>query len=308
MSPDSEGLKAAPVSVVIPFHDSIGTLPRALCSVLSQTVSPIEIIIVDDCSTPTQAEELDRYLEQLPERAEIRLIRSTSNRGPGHARNMGWDASAGELVAFLDADDAWHPEKLARQLTYFREVPQAALVGGQAAQLPGAPSHGASGEASTSCGVSGRRRVTKWTLAVRNPFHTSSVLVKRSLPWRFPDAYAAEDLHLWATVVLSGSQCLRLQDRLSYRFKEPYGSHGLSGFLIRMEAGELRAFGELAKDFPVGRTWLFVAWTISILKFVRRLLRVSFRSGLQGKVERHEQSGCAHGVLRDGELRRRPVL
>jgi glycosyltransferase involved in cell wall biosynthesis len=98
------------VSVIVPVFDGEKTIERALNSILAQTFTDFEIIVVDDASTDLTAELVsERYREQL------KLIRHANNRGAAAARNTGIAAARGEWVAFLDSDDIWHEAKLTRQ-------------------------------------------------------------------------------------------------------------------------------------------------------------------------------------------------
>lgn len=102
------------ISVVIPTHNRAHTLPRALDSVLGQTVPPAEIIVVNDGSTDTTAALL---AERYPQVHHL----STDNQGVSAARNAGIRASRGDWIALLDSDDAWKPEKLALQVRAIRD-------------------------------------------------------------------------------------------------------------------------------------------------------------------------------------------
>jgi glycosyltransferase involved in cell wall biosynthesis len=107
---------AAPlVSVIIPHHNDSGTLATALGSALGQTISNLEVILVDDAST----DNFDGLLGAIGD-SRMRVIRHERNRGAGAARNTGVAAAGGEFVAFLDADDSWEPAKLERQLAALR--------------------------------------------------------------------------------------------------------------------------------------------------------------------------------------------
>src|SRR5574341_762936 len=99
------------ISVVIPTHNRSGLLPRAIKSVLGQSYPHFEVIIVDDAS-------LDGTQEVVEALGNGRLLylRHTTNLGGSAARNTGIRAARGELVAFLDDDDEWLPQKLARQI------------------------------------------------------------------------------------------------------------------------------------------------------------------------------------------------
>jgi glycosyltransferase involved in cell wall biosynthesis len=104
------------VSVVIPCHNRAAKLQHAVGSVLGQQLAPgvaLEMIVVDDASEPPIA--------AVPE-ANARVVRLERNLGPAGARNRGIAAATGEYLAFLDSDDAWLPDKLARQLTLAAEL------------------------------------------------------------------------------------------------------------------------------------------------------------------------------------------
>ena len=110
------------VSVVIPVHNRRGFVLDTVRSVLAQTWPHLEVIVVDDGSTDGSADLLE---ETFGDR--IRVIRLPTNQGRSTARNTGWALARGELVAFLDSDDLWAPDKLARQVPCFAD-PAVALV------------------------------------------------------------------------------------------------------------------------------------------------------------------------------------
>jgi glycosyltransferase involved in cell wall biosynthesis len=113
------------VSVVVPAYRAVATVGEALASAAAQTLREIEIVVVDDGSD----DGTDAVVGALAARdPRIRLLRQ-ENRGVSAARNAGIRAARGEYVAFLDADDLWHPEKLERQLARFGECgPDVGLV------------------------------------------------------------------------------------------------------------------------------------------------------------------------------------
>jgi glycosyltransferase involved in cell wall biosynthesis len=104
------------VSCIVPVFNGERYLREALDSVLQQTYRHLELIVVDDGSTDGSAALAASYGDRL------RVLRQ-ANAGPAAARNRGLDEMRGEFAAFLDADDLWHPEKLARQLGRFTERP-----------------------------------------------------------------------------------------------------------------------------------------------------------------------------------------
>jgi len=108
------------VSIVMPLYNTEDYVSTAIQSVLAQTFDDFELIIVDDGSTDGSVEICRRFRDK-----RIRLIRQR-NRGLAGARNTGIRNAMGNYIALLDADDAWSPTKLARQVTHLRKRP---LVG-----------------------------------------------------------------------------------------------------------------------------------------------------------------------------------
>ncbi|APX98195.1 glycosyltransferase family 2 protein [Natronorubrum daqingense] len=100
------------VSVIIPAYNAADTLPRAIESALDQSVSNIEIIVIDDASEDSTAQISTSYDDE-----RVQYVRHTQNRGGSAARNTGLDHASGKYISYLDADDEWKPDKLAKQLT-----------------------------------------------------------------------------------------------------------------------------------------------------------------------------------------------
>lgn len=112
------------IAAVIPAHNAASTLARALRSVQAQTLPVDEVIVVDDHSTDATPDVVGDFAAQD---TRVRLVRATA-RGAGHARNLGVQAAGTDLIAFLDADDVWYPDKLETQLPLLDE--DVAFVGG----------------------------------------------------------------------------------------------------------------------------------------------------------------------------------
>ena len=102
------------VSVIVPTYNRADLLPRALDSILSQTVNPHQVIVVDDGSTD---ETKDAVSKGYP---CVEYIRQ-ANKGVSAARNLGIGKSTGDWVAFLDSDDEWLPAKLEIQSRRFQD-------------------------------------------------------------------------------------------------------------------------------------------------------------------------------------------
>ena len=113
---------APQVSVVIPAYNEQDRIGSAIEAALAQTHSRIEVIDVDDGSGDDTARIVQEHYPQV-------VYVHQSNAGPGAARNRGAELASGELLAFLDADDRWVPEKLARQIAVMGQRLEREVVG-----------------------------------------------------------------------------------------------------------------------------------------------------------------------------------
>ena len=185
------------VSVVIPAHNAVDTIGRAIRSVAYQTVRPAEILVVDDHSVDGTPEVVQDLSPEVP----VTLLHS-GGRGAAAARNTGVDAATGDLVAFLDADDVWYPSKLEEQLPLLAE--DIAFVGGLL--------HYVSSEGRL---LGTNARYTDWDAATEDlraaramPVPLSTMLVRRADLERlggFDETFVrAQDLELASRLVAGG--------------------------------------------------------------------------------------------------------
>jgi teichuronic acid biosynthesis glycosyltransferase TuaG len=107
-------------SIVITCYNNAGVIADAIRSVRAQTFRDWELLVVDDHSSDNTVAILDQVLEGVPCARLIRL--ATNSGGPATPRNVGVAASRGRYIAFLDADDIWHPIKLELQLEAVRQA------------------------------------------------------------------------------------------------------------------------------------------------------------------------------------------
>ncbi len=109
------------VSVIIPTYNRAEKVCRAVKSVLDQTFTDFEIIVIDDASTDDTIDRLKKFGDR------VKIIRPSENKGVSAARNSGIRAADGRYIALLDSDDYWMPEKLQVQLDFFNENPEAVI-------------------------------------------------------------------------------------------------------------------------------------------------------------------------------------
>ncbi len=114
----------ASITTIIPVHNGERYLAEAIQSALDQTLPPAEIIVIDDGSTDGSAAIARAF------GPPVRVL-TQANLGPAAARNLGVQQATGELLAFLDADDLWMPNKLAHQVKILVDNPSCSAVLGR---------------------------------------------------------------------------------------------------------------------------------------------------------------------------------
>jgi glycosyltransferase involved in cell wall biosynthesis len=202
------------VSIIVPVFNGEQTIARALRSVLAQTWTSLEVIVIDDCSRDRSA-----AIAAAIDDGRVQLIRLAANGGGARARNLGVAAASGTYCAFLDADDYWHPEKIARQLAAAREHAGAFVI-------------------ASRCVIVARGREAVHPAIVKQPdvpvadyiyrhgamLQTSTLLLPRALAQRVPfdEALACnQDTDLMLRLEAEGAEICMLADPLVYYDNNP---------------------------------------------------------------------------------------
>jgi glycosyltransferase involved in cell wall biosynthesis len=260
---------SASISVIIPCYRCSETIERAVDSIAQQTLLPSEVFLIEDASNDNGKTLQFLYLLQkkFQDKFKIEVIPLATNSGPGTARNAGWDKATSRYIAFLDADDAWHPQKLEMQFNWMEAHPEVSLTGhltkifdqrdlllnflNQIEEL----------------------EINRKQLLISNRFPTRSVMLRRGLSQRFePGKRQAEDFLLWLNIVLNGHKAVRLEVALAYSFKADFGEGGLTGQLWKMEKGELDTYQRILRNKLINRLEFFGIVGLSLFKFLRRVL------------------------------------
>lgn len=255
------------VTVIIPCFNSQSYISRAVESVLSQSCAPGKILLVDDDSMDKTFELLLQFQKSSPH-ANIQVIKNSQNVGPGLTRNFGWDIADTDWIAFLDSDDAWHPNKLEIQIRVLNEYPDLSLIGTQTAFAISIDHENLSLENFHVARLSFQR------LLFRNTIPTRSVMLRRDIPLRFP-AGLSEDYALWLEALYLGMHFGKIEAPLAFHFREEFSSGGLSAALVKHEVYELKRMIKYLPNYPVRVT---LAIFFSLLKFIRRVLLRLYRS------------------------------
>jgi teichuronic acid biosynthesis glycosyltransferase TuaG len=263
-------MQYVPVSVIIPCYRCVGTIERALLSIVHQTMVPMEIIFVEDFSgdggrTLVTLNRLKARYEK--ETCSMQVISLEKNGGPSVARNAGWSVSRHPHVAFLDADDAWHPKKMEIQYGWMEQHPEVTLTchgsiylrsDQSVPELPDTVNY---------------RPVSRIRLLLSNKIATRSVMLKRDIPFRFEiEKRHGEDYHLWLEILFNGYSVIYLDLPLCYSYQPSIKGSGLSADLWQMEKGELDAYRRLFREKLISLLAMSLLFLVSFVKYTRRLI------------------------------------
>lgn len=116
------------VSIIVPILNGERFIRESIESIFAQTFSNWELLLVDDGSSDNSVHIARKYAEKYPEKIFFLMHEGHQNKGVSATRNLGIKHSRGELVAFLDQDDIWFPNKLERQVRIMQENPDVGIV------------------------------------------------------------------------------------------------------------------------------------------------------------------------------------
>jgi len=256
----------AAISVVIPCFNSATTIERALRSVDYQTTKPHEVFIVDDASSDSTVSVVEQYARTSS--LNIHVIKQSVNGGPSVARNAAWNVATGDFIAFLDADDQWHPQKLQIQISAFELFPDASMCtnGHVFNSQPSRWDHIESSKITY-------QRNSFWKYAIANRSATPTVMFRNTVTLRFPtDQRHAEDYYLWLLSSKVLGPTVHINQVLTFCSNPAYGGQGQSGRFWAMQKAELSGFRKLKRIGLLGVLEYSVITSWSCTKFVIRMI------------------------------------
>lgn len=249
--------------MVIPYYNSKDTIKRALNSVNCQTLLPHEVIIVNDFSDDKETEKVFDSLSEHGWNFKLIFIHLKLNRGPGIARNIGWNKATGNYIAFLDSDDSWHHLKLEIQINSMRKYKALFSFHDLAVYEHKSENN------NSDLNVNNYKLLNN---LLKNKIATSTVVVSREINERFPNQKYSEDFSLWLQILNQKYKSIYIKKTLAYIHKHHYLDFGLSSNLLMMEVGEIQSYFNLAKKSPILFPLVFFAIVYSLLKFLKRLI------------------------------------
>lgn len=241
------------VSIVMPAFNASQYIVATIGSVLSQSEQNWELIVVDDCSTD-DTREIVHSLCQKDSR--IRLIPLDKNfGGPAGPRNVGVKEARSDLVAFLDSDDIWHPDKLSLQLAAVEDVETTFIC----SAMTDFTDDGCLAFEPMTESLSDRVSYRQQTIRAQIP--TSSVVAARELllrtPFREDPAYkAVEDYHCWLRLLQIVGHCTKLRAPLLF-YRKSEGQ--ISGSKLMMARKVLMVH----REYPGRSRAIALAYTLT---------------------------------------------
>lgn len=246
-------------SVVIPVYNGGNTVVRAVDSCLKQTFLPWEIIIVNDCSKDNTLDVLNQNYQG---NSIVKIYSLPRNSGVSVARNFGWNKATGEFIAFLDADDIWHPFKLEilKELKHnYNDI------------LCIAHKYTENGFSEKISLLPGYRILKFRHFLLRNYFNTSCLIVNRCIEDRFNETMRYTEDH---------ELCLRISNKINIYYidlsltslgRPQLSKGGLSGNHWAMRKGEMKLYFYACTL----RLWLFPCLPFFLLfSIVKHLLKL----------------------------------
>lgn len=256
------------VSVIIPCYKCNNTIKRALDSIFNQSVLPEEIIIIDDNIDKKETLELFNILITNYRNESIRMVCHIVNQGAPSARNLGWNLAISDYVAFLDSDDAWHPQKLELQYEFMKKNREIVLSGHDIEIVQDEKK-----EIDFNNKNIFAKKCSKTNILLRNIFPTPTLMIKRDINYRFDETMRYVDDHLLLmNIILDENQAYKIENKLAYVFKPMFGASGLSSNMYQMEKHELLAYTKIFKAKKIGVIKYILTITFSLIKYLRRLI------------------------------------
>jgi len=244
------------VSVVIPCYNSQNTIEKSINSVLNQTLTVNEIIVVDDGSSDNSIEIIKKIIDANKTNTSI-ILYSQKNAGPSVARNKGIELAKSKWIAFLDSDDYWDKNKNYYQIECLKKEPQVVLLG------------------TGSFKKNSFFRITFKMLLFKNYFQTSSTIVKKEILQKYffniKQKYS-EDFRLWLEISYDHEVGISNQLQAFQVLPLANRNASLSSQLYYMQKGEIGNFRYLYEKKRINFLDFCFACCFSYLKYFKRII------------------------------------
>lgn len=243
------------VSIITPVYNASETLSATVDSIIAQSFSDWELLLIDDASTDASSDIAKQFAQ---DDARIKYFRLIENSGPAIARNSGIEQAQGSLIAFLDADDLWHAEKLERQVEFMEERSLAlsctsyAIVDEQGRTIKK--------EIIAENSLSYRKMLTRNFIGCLTAMYDTRIAGKTYMP----NIRKRQDYGLWLNIIKRTGPAAGLQECLAYYRNRPSSLSSNKLGMIQYNWRIMREFEQLS--YPAS------AWYLS-RQIVNRILQ-----------------------------------
>jgi glycosyltransferase involved in cell wall biosynthesis len=207
----SRALHQPLVSVIMTVYNSESFLKEAIESILNQSYTNFELIIIDDCSSDQSVAVVKRYAAQDP---RIRIFLNKKNQGQAASRNQGIRAAHGKYIMIADSDDISIRERFERQVAYMEEHPEIGVLGTQSLSFSTDPSQGKKSD-----------RISYSFTEARVPVHNPTCCIRAAVLDKYggfdPNNRIAEDIELYLRLNYHGVGFANLDQILCYYRERP---------------------------------------------------------------------------------------
>lgn len=238
------------VSVVMPAYNAAQYVEETIRSVVAQTVTDWELIVVDDSSADDTCDLVERLAE---EDSRIRLVKNAENSGVAMTRNRAMNMARGQYVAFLDSDDIWYPEKLEKQI---------ALMKATCADIVYCSYAIINEDNEKQCSdFLVPEKTDLNAMLIKSVLSCSTVLLTREVvnQYRFSGDYYHEDYILWLRMLKDG--------------KKAHGcTQVLAAYRIRRDSRASNKIRSAQRRWTIYRTYLRMSWIESAYYLTRYAL------------------------------------
>lgn len=270
------------VSVIIPVYNGFPFIKESMQSILGQTLTDFELIIINDGSVDGTADVIKSFTDE-----RIRVINNPSNKGIGVARNQGISIALGEYCAFLDADDISLPNRLEKQVRVLDHHGNIGLCGSWYKRF----NHDQTMEIRLPLDSN----ILKSTLIFYNPFATSGIMIRKSVidkyRLNFDTSYEmAEDYDLWERISQRTDVANLAESLVLYRIHQDQISVKMEGLKSesdwRIQYRMIQSLGiepndkEKSIHTDIGVNWAFEG-TVKSIKLTHQWLEKLFRANLE---------------------------
>jgi teichuronic acid biosynthesis glycosyltransferase TuaG len=260
-------ISAIKYSVIIPYYNKVKQFERCLISLLEQDFKNFEVIIIDDASFDDVSFIIDEYRKKFSLlKVPFKFIRLSDNKGPSFARNVGIKESDGVYLAFLDADDLWHKQKLSIVNKFIDEFKPCLIANKSSTSFEDYNMYYHNSDFTIL-------KYSRPDILFKNIATTPSIIIKNRTNYFFDEFMRySEDYDLWLRIILFQKDIYIIEGPpLTYLGRPVLSVGGASSSKFKMRIGEIYTYIKLLKSKYIFLVPFLIL--LSIVKHIYMLIR-----------------------------------